>query len=60
MPVAKVYVPADMFTPAQRLAIVKDIHEVEQRPASAPTDVLITDVPDGNWGFSGNIYQPSR
>ena len=62
MPVAKVYVPAGSLTPDQRREIVKGIHavinSVEKRPLEAPTYVLISEVPAGDWGGTGVIYAP--
>jgi 4-oxalocrotonate tautomerase len=62
MPVAKVYVPEGILTPDQRREIVKGIHDVivnvQQRPADAPTYVLINEVPARDWGASGNVYGP--
>ena len=62
MPIAKVYVPENILTPEQRREIVKGIHAVistvERRPLSSPTYVQINEVPAGDWGFSGNVYEP--
>jgi 4-oxalocrotonate tautomerase len=62
MPIAKVHVPKDMLTPEQRREIVKGIHEViltvEKRPLDSPTYVLINEVPAGDWGFTGRVYEP--
>jgi 4-oxalocrotonate tautomerase family enzyme len=62
MPVAKVYVPEGVLTQDQRREIVKGIHDVivgvEKRPADSPTYVLISEVPAGDWGLTGNIYAP--
>ena len=62
MPVAKVYVPEGALTPDQRSEIVKGIHDaivsVRKAPADAPTYVLITEVPAGNWGVTGKVYAP--
>jgi 4-oxalocrotonate tautomerase len=61
MPVARIYVPAGTLTPQQRREIVKGIHDVintvEKRPVAAQTYVLITDIPAGQWGSAGGIYQ---
>ena len=60
MPLAKVYVPAGTLTADQRYEIVQGIHEVinnvEQRPAAAPTYVVIAEIPAGDWGFAGHVY----
>ena len=62
MPVAKVFVPEGALTPDQRREIVKGIHavinDVERRPPTAQTYVLITEIPHGNWGNAGAIYSP--
>ncbi|SHG61248.1 tautomerase family protein [Bradyrhizobium erythrophlei] len=62
MPVAKVYVPEGILTPDQRREIIRGIHDVivgvEKRPANSPTYVLITEIPAGDWGASGNTYVP--
>jgi phenylpyruvate tautomerase PptA (4-oxalocrotonate tautomerase family) len=62
MPLAKVYVPATTLTPEQRRQIVAGIHEVinsvEKRPVAAQTYVLINDIPSGDWGSAGAVYQP--
>jgi 4-oxalocrotonate tautomerase len=62
MPVAKVFVPEGTLTPSQRRDIVKGIHDVilsvRKAPLDAPTYVLITEVPSGDWGVSGKVYVP--
>jgi len=62
MPVAKVYVPEGVLTPAQRREIVRGIHEVINRvknaPPGTPTYVLINEIPRDHWGASGSIYVP--
>jgi len=62
MPVAKVYVPEGLLTQDQRREIVSGIHAVivgvENKPASFPTYVLISEVPAGHWGSTGNVYAP--
>jgi 4-oxalocrotonate tautomerase family enzyme len=62
MPVAKVYVPEGALTRDQRRDIVKGIHDVilsvRKAPPDAPTYVLITEVPSGDWGTSGKVYVP--
>ena len=62
MPLANVYVPEGALTPDQRRDIVKGIHEVinrvEKRPGDALTYVLIREIPAGDWGVAGAIYQP--
>lgn len=62
MPIAKVYVPEDTLTPAQRREIVKGLHEVllavEKRPLDSPTYVLIHEVPACDWGATGRVYEP--
>jgi phenylpyruvate tautomerase PptA (4-oxalocrotonate tautomerase family) len=62
MPIAKVYLPEHILTPEQRREIVKGIHDViltvEKRPPGFPTYVQINEVPAGDWGFSGNVYEP--
>ena len=64
MPVAKIYVPAAMLTPAQRSEIVKGIHDVinsvEQRPSTAQTYVLINEVATGDWGSAGSLHAPQN
>jgi 4-oxalocrotonate tautomerase len=64
MPSAKVYVPAGTLTPEQRRDIVKGIHDVintvEQRPTTAPTYVVIAEVPTGSWGYAGAVYTAKR
>jgi len=64
MPSAKVYVPAGTLTADQRREIVKGIHDVintvEQRPATAPTYVVIAEVPADDWGYAGAVYAPKR
>ena len=61
MPIAKVYVPANVLTPEQRREIVKGLHEVllgvEKRPLESPTYVLITEVPARDWGYTGRVYE---
>jgi phenylpyruvate tautomerase PptA (4-oxalocrotonate tautomerase family) len=60
MPAAKVYVPEGTLAAEQRSAIVKGIHEVinsvERRPPTAPTYVLINEVPACDWGYAGAVY----
>jgi 4-oxalocrotonate tautomerase family enzyme len=62
MPIAKVYVPENILTAEQRREIVKGVHEViltvERRPLASPTYVQINEVPAGDWGFRGNVYEP--
>ena len=62
MPIAKIYVPENVLTPAQRREIIKGIHEVilnvENRPLSSPTYVQINEVPARDWGFAGMVYEP--
>jgi 4-oxalocrotonate tautomerase len=62
MPIAKVYLPENILTPEQRREIVKGLHEViltvEKRPLGSPTYVQINEVPAGDWGFRGNVYEP--
>jgi phenylpyruvate tautomerase PptA (4-oxalocrotonate tautomerase family) len=63
MPVAKIYVPAAMLTPAQRSEIVKGIHDViisvEKLPPTGQTYVLINEVSRDHWGNAGTIYRPT-
>jgi phenylpyruvate tautomerase PptA (4-oxalocrotonate tautomerase family) len=51
-----------VLTPDQRSDIVKGIHDVilgvRKAPPDAPTYVLITEVPSGDWGTSGKVYLP--
>jgi 4-oxalocrotonate tautomerase family enzyme len=60
MPFAKVYVPEGVLTPAQRQEIVKGIHDtinrVEKRP-NGQTYVVINEIPPGDWGNAGAVYQ---
>jgi len=62
MPIAKVYVPENVLTPEQRREIVKGLHEVllgvERRPLESPTYVVINEVPAGDWGYTGRVYEP--
>jgi phenylpyruvate tautomerase PptA (4-oxalocrotonate tautomerase family) len=59
MSVAKVYVPEGTLSQDQRREIIKGIHDVitgvEKRPADSLTYVLITEVPNGNWGPAGSV-----
>jgi 4-oxalocrotonate tautomerase len=59
MPVAKVYVPEGTLSQDQRREIIKGIHDVitgvEKRPADSLSYVLITEVPNGNWGITGSV-----
>jgi 4-oxalocrotonate tautomerase family enzyme len=59
MSVAKVYVPEGTLSQDQRREIIKGIHDVitgvEKRPADSRTYVLITEVPNGNWGTAGSV-----
>jgi 4-oxalocrotonate tautomerase family enzyme len=59
MSVAKVYVPEGTLSQDQRREIIKGIHDVitgvEKRPADSLSYVLITEVPNGNWGTAGSV-----
>ena len=61
MPIAKIYVPAELLTPEQRSAIVEGvarvINSVEHRAPDAATYVLINEVPGRDWGFKGKPYR---
>ena len=61
MPVAKIYVPEGALTPDQRREIIKGIHDainrIEKRPPNAPTYVIVTEIPAGNWGNAGTVYR---
>ena len=60
MPVAKIYVPAGLMTPEARNAIINGvtgvINRVEHRAPDAATYVLISEVPEPDWGFKGKPY----
>ncbi|HUC69258.1 MAG TPA: tautomerase family protein [Stellaceae bacterium] len=62
MPIAKIYVPADLLTPEQRRDIIEGvarvINTVEHRAPDAATYVLINEVPSRGWGFKGRPYRP--
>jgi phenylpyruvate tautomerase PptA (4-oxalocrotonate tautomerase family) len=57
-------VPEGILTPDQRREIIKGIHdvilEVEKRPSGSPTYVLINEIPAGDWGATGNVYDPKN
>ena len=59
MPIAKVYVPKGALSPDQARTIIRGIHaainEVEKRPPSAPTYVMIQELPCEHWGNAGNV-----
>ena len=62
MPLAKVFVPQGVLTAEQRSEIIQGIHHaivtVRKAPSDAPTYVTITEVPAGDWGFTGKVYEP--
>jgi 4-oxalocrotonate tautomerase family enzyme len=66
MPLAKVYVPAGALTPESRSEIITGITDVintveNRRPeARKYTFVLITEIPNGSWGVSGEPYVPGK
>jgi phenylpyruvate tautomerase PptA (4-oxalocrotonate tautomerase family) len=63
MPVIHIYTPEGFLSPARKKLMVERVTkaavDAEGLPTTDRTYVLVHDVPDGGWGWQGNVIDQS-